>query len=211
MPAGKTPQVLAVVSSVNNSSLLNYLTALTSDSSSTSTALTSTTASTAGKTGSVTVSQASLQRAAATTKSSAAAAVLERNQKALTTELRAALDKAGVKLTGTVDFSVKSDGSVEVKGNDADKAAVKSFLAGDTSKPSFATRIATQAKDALKLSETIQQSAAISQAAKSAKSATGVMSLYTSLMQQSGTSAAVYSLSPTSSSLTYPGSLSANA
>lgn len=200
-----------MVSSVNNSTLLNYLTALTSDSSSTSAALTSTTASSSGKTSSVTVSQASLQRAAGASKSAAAAAVLERNQKALTTELRAALDKAGVKLTGTVDFSVKSDGSVEVKGNDADKAAVKSFLSADSSKPSFATRIATQAKDALKLSETIQQSAAISQAAKSAKSAAGVMSLYTSLMQKAGASAAVYSLSPTSSSLTYPGSLSTNA
>ncbi|MFG6487255.1 hypothetical protein ACG04R_11290 [Roseateles sp. BYS78W] len=201
-----------MVSSVN-SSLLNYLSALTSDSSPTSAALTSTTtASTSGSAAGAKVSQASLQRAAAMTKSAAAAAVLERNQKALTTELRAALDKAGVKLTGTVDFSVKSDGSVEVKGNDADKAAVKSFLSADTSKPSFATRIATQAKDALKLSQTIQQSAAISQAAKSAKSAAGVMSLYTSLMQQqTGASAAVYSLSPTSSSLTYPGSLSANA
>lgn len=201
-----------MVSSVNNSSLLNYLSTLTSDSSSTSNALTSTTtAAMSGKTSGATVSQASLQRAAGMTKSAAAAAVLERNQKALTTELRAALDKAGVKLTGTVDFSVKSDGSVEVKGNDADKAAVKGFLSADTSKPGFATRIATQAKDALKLSDTIQQSAAISQAARSAKSAAGVMSLYTSLMQQTGTSAAVYSLAATTSSLTYPGSLSANA
>jgi hypothetical protein len=37
------------------------------------------------------------------------------------------------------------------------------------------------------------------------------MSLYTSLMQQSGASTAVFSLAATASSLTYPGSLAAKA
>ena len=199
-----------MVSSVN-SSLLSYLSNLTSGSSSTGGG-TAAAATSAGKSGTTAqVSQAALQRAAGTAKSSAAVQGLETAQKKLSADLRAALEKAGVKLTGTVDFTVKSDGSVSLKGSDADKAAMKSFLSADTSQPSFATRIASQAKDALKLSETIQQSAAISQAAKSAKSAAGVMSLYTSFMQQASASSAVYSLSATSSSLTYPGSLSANA
>jgi hypothetical protein len=198
----------AVLSSVN-SSLLSYLSALTGDSSTAAGGAAASAKPSQG--GSVQVSQAALQKAAGMAKSSAAAAVLERNQKALGTELRAALAKAGVKLSGTVDFSVKSDGSVDVKGSDADKAAMKAFLSSDTSQPTFAARIATQAKDALKLSATIQQTAAISQAARSAKSSAGVMSLYTSFMQQAGTSEAVYSLAASSSSLTYPGSLSANA
>ncbi len=202
------PSTRAAVLSSVNSSLLSYLSTLNGDSASASTG---TAKATASQGGTAQVSQAALQKAAGMAKSASAATALERSQKTLGTELRAALDKAGVKLTGTVDFSVKSDGSVEVKGSDADKAAMKAFLNGDTSKPSFATRIATQAKDALKLSATIQQSAAISQAAKSAKSAAGVMSLYTSFMQQAGASEAVFSLQAGGSSLTYPGSLSANA
>jgi hypothetical protein len=87
------------------------------------------------------------------------------------------------------------------------------FLKADTRKPSFAMRIATQARDALKLSATIHQHAAISQAARYGAKAGGggVMSLYTSLMQQSGGGSAVFSLSADSSSLTYPGSLAAKA
>ena len=135
---------------------------------------------------------------------------LDTAQKALATELRAAMAKAGVKLGGAVEFSVKSDGTVETKGSDADKAAVKAFLAADTGKPSFATRIATQAQEALKLSASIQQSAAISQAARLAKSPGGVMSLYNSLLQSAETRA-TFSVSASGSSLTYPGSLSANA
>ena len=121
------------------------------------------------------------------------------------------MDKAGVRLTGAIEFSVKSDGSVDIKGSDADKAVMKAFLNADTSQPSFASRIATQARDAMKLSTTIQQSAAISQAAKLAKTSGGVMSLYTSLMQQTAATSVVFSVSAASSSLTYPGSLATNA
>lgn len=195
-----------MVSSVNNA-LLNYLSAQGSGSSSTSS---SKAASTGSKANTPAISQAALQRAAGTAKSATAIQTLEASQKTLSTDLRAAMEKAGVKLTGTIEFSVKSDGSVEIKGSDADKAATKAFLKADTSQPSFATRIASQARDALKLSATLQQSAAISQAARAAKTSGGVMSLYTSLMQQSG-GAAVFSVSATSSSLIYPGSLAANA
>lgn len=194
-----------MVSSVN-SSLLSYLTSQGGNSP--------LSGSTAGQTATpkgVTLSQAALQRAAGTAKASSAAQALEAGQKTLATDLRAALAKAGVKLTGAVEFTVSSSGAVGIKGSDADKAATQAFLKADTSQPSFASRIANQARDALKLSTTIQQSAAISQAAKFAKSSGGVVSLYTSLMQQSGAASAVFSLSASGSALTYPGSLTANA
>lgn len=159
----------------------------------------------------VKVSQAALQRAAGTAKMASAAQSLDASQQRLASELRAALAKAGVKLSGAMEFSVKGDGSVALNGSDADKAAMQAFLKADTSQPSFARRIATQAQEALKLSSSIQQNAAISQAAKFAKSAGGVMSLYQSLMQQAGTTNVVFSVSPTSSSLSYPGSLTASA
>lgn len=194
-----------MVSSVN-SSLLSYLTSQGGKSP--------LSGSTAGQTATpkgVTLSQAALQRAAGTAKASSAAQALEAGQKTLATDLRAALAKAGVKLTGAVEFTVSSSGAVGIKGSDADKAATQAFLKADTSQPSFASRIANQARDALKLSTTIQQSAAISQAAKFAKSSGGVVSLYTSLMQQSGAASAVFSISASGSALTYPGSLTANA
>lgn len=192
-----------------NSSLLSYLSTQGLDTS----AKTGNAAgkATTDKAKTQPIPQAALQRAAGTAKAVSAIQSLEGGQKTLATDLRAAMAKAGVKLTGVVEFSVKSDGSVDVKGADGDKAATKAFLSADTSRPSFATRIASQARDALKLSATIQQSAAISQAAKLAKTAGGVMSLYTSLMQQTGTTSVVFSVSATSSSLTYPGSLTANA
>lgn len=191
-----------------NNALLNYLSSKTSDGAATG----ATTSQTAGlKAGAVTVSKAALERAAGMAKSATAAKALETSQKTLATELRAAMAKAGVKLGGAVEFTVKSDGTVQTKGSDADKAAVKAFFAADTSQPGFAKRIASQAQEALKLSGTIQQSAAISQAAQLAKSPGGVMSLYNSLMQQSTSASVTFSVSAAGSSLTYPGSLSANA
>ncbi|MGM9483723.1 hypothetical protein ACS5PN_21175 [Roseateles sp. NT4] len=190
-----------------NSSLLSYLSPQGQDSTATNNG----SAAAASKTGSPTISSAAMQRAAATTKSATAVHNLNVSQKKLGTELRAAMDKAGVHLSGAVEFSVKSDGSVDIKGSDADKAAAQAFLKADASQPNFATRIATQARDAMKLSTSIQQSAAISQAAKLARSSGGVMSLYTSLMQQSASTSVVFSVSANSSSLSYPGSLATNA
>ena len=43
------------------------------------------------------------------------------------------MSQAGVKLTGAIEFTVKSDGSVDMKGTDADEAAVKAFLKADAS------------------------------------------------------------------------------
>jgi hypothetical protein len=193
-----------VLSNLNNS-LLSYLSTQGQATSTTSGG----TAGTSTKT--PPLSQAALQRAAGTAKAASAVQALENGQKALATDLRAAMAKAGVKLGGAIEFSVKSDGSVNIKGSDADKAATQAFLKADPSQPGFASRIATQARDAMKLSTTIQQSAAISQAAKMAKSTGGVVSLYTSLMHQTTATHVTFSLSAGGSSLTYPGSLTANA
>jgi NADH dehydrogenase/NADH:ubiquinone oxidoreductase subunit G len=157
-----------------------------------------------------TVTQASLQAAAGRHDASVAGRALDKQQTALAGDLRAAMSKAGIKLSGAVEFSVSSNGAVSTKGSDADKAAMTAFLKADTSKPGFAARIATQAQDALKLSATIQQTAAISQAARYGGKS-GVMSMYASLMQQTNTTAAVFTVAAGSSSLTYPGALAAKA
>ena len=203
---------IAVVSSIN-SSLLSYLSTQGLDTSTLngSAAGKAVNAASTGKPAVTPLPQAALQRAAGTAKTAGAVRNLESAQKTLSADLRAAMTKAGVKLTGPIEFSVTSSGAVDIKGSDADKAAVKAFLNADTSQPSFASRIAGQARDAMKLSTTIQQSAAISQAARLSKTSGGVMSLYTSLMQQTGATSVVFSVSATSSSLTYPGSLAANA
>lgn len=194
-----------------NTSLLNYLSTQDLDNSAATAKPVANARAGSDKSVTSQASQAALQRAAGTAKSSAAIHQLDTAQKKLGADLRAAMDKAGLHLNGAVDIAVKSDGSVTFNGSDPDKAAMKAFLKADTSQPSFASRIADQAQEAMKLSTTIQQSAAISQAAKLAKSAGGVMSLYTSLMQQSSGTSVLFSVSPTSSSLSYPGSLATKA
>jgi len=200
-----------VISLSSSNSLLTYLTAQTSQNAgSTGSSTASATGSTTANTKVATVTPAALQAAAGRHDASVAGRALDKQQAALAGDLRAAMSKSGIKLSGAVEFSVSSDGTVGIKGSDADKAATTAFLKADTSQPSFATRIATQARDALKLSATIQQSAAISQAARYGGKS-GVMSLYTSLMQQTNTSGAVFTVAAGSSSLTYPGALATKA
>ena len=195
-----------MVTSVN-SSLINYLSAQGLDG----TVANALGSKTSGMTGSAGLLQAqrrqALQRAASTAKGVNASQALDTAQKTLAKDLRTAMSQAGVKLTGAIEFTVKSDGSVDMKGTDADEAAVKAFLKADASQPSFATRIATQARDAMKQSTTVQQSAAMAQAAKLSRTPGGVMALYASLMQQTSSTSVVFLLSATSSALTYPGSL----
>ena len=206
--------LLSGSSSTANSALSALLgTAAGTDTSST------TTTSSSSSTDDETITDASLQLAAKMYKSATAIQNLDNSQKSLGEDLRAAMTKAGVTLSGDVQFTIGSDNSVEVTGTgadaDADVAAVQAFLKADTSDPSFATRIADQAQTAVTLSDTIQQNAAISQAAQSlqgnAAAAGSVLSLYKSLMQQQPTTKVVFTLSTKSSSLTYPGSLTAKA
>jgi len=200
-----------VISLSSSNSLLNYLTAQTSQNAgSAGSSTASATGNTNANTKVATVTQASLQAAAGRHDASVAGRALDKQQAALAGDLRAAMNKAGIKLSGAVEFSVSSNGTVSTKGSDADKAAMTAFLKADTSKPGFAARIATQAQDALKLSATIQQTAAISQAARYGGKS-GVMSMYASLMQQTNTTAAVFTVAAGSSSLTYPGSLTTKA
>jgi hypothetical protein len=108
-----------VVSSVN-SSLINYLSAKGLDGN-VANALAS---KSSGSTGTLQAQrQQALQRAAGTAKGVNAAQALDTAQKALAKDLRSAMSQAGVKLTGAIEFTVKSDGSVDMKGTDADKAA----------------------------------------------------------------------------------------
>jgi hypothetical protein len=154
---------------------------------------------------------AALDKASHSFKVTTAQKKLEQQETSVASDLRAAMGKAGVALDGPVEFSVGSDGTLAVGGSDKDKAAVNSFLKDDKSKPGFASRIASLASDADALSTTIRQNAAISQAARYAGSPGGVMSLYNSLLTQQDTTSAVFSLSGSASSLSYPGVLSSQA
>ncbi|EGI76953.1 hypothetical protein [Hylemonella gracilis] len=204
-----------MISSVNNT-LLSYLASQGLLSASTAATIasagTTTTDSTSSSSSSdETISQSSLDRAAGMFKTATIARNLDTAQVALAADLRAALNQALAKLEGNVQFSVNAKGEVTVEGSDKDKAAVQAVLKADTSDPSLASRIATQASDAMQLSSQIQQSAAISQAAKSSTTPDGVISLYQSLMQQTASTSVVFSVSATTSTLTYPGSLKAKA
>ena len=200
-----------MISFNSGASILSYLGAKPADNASLLGGGSTSTVSEKAKAQAAATAAAALKTAGSSPQASIASRALDKQQAALATDLRAALGKANIKLSGPVEFSVSADGAVAIKGAEADKAAVSAFLKADTTRPGFAARIATQARDALKLSGTIQQSAAISQAARYAGNSGGVMSLYNSLMQQSGASAAVFSVSASASSLTYPGALAAKA
>ncbi|HET7792894.1 MAG TPA: hypothetical protein VFL64_05880 [Rhizobacter sp.] len=204
-----------MISFNSSASLLSYLSTKTSSADNGAASLlggaSTSTVSEKAKTQAAATTEAALKAAGSRPQAAVPGRALDKQQAALAADLRAALGKANIKLSGPVEFSVSSDGAVALKGAEADKAAVSAFLKADTSQPGFSARIATQARDALKLSATIRQNAAISQAARYAGNSGGVMSLYTSLMQQSTASTAVFSVSPTASSLTYPGSLATKA
>ncbi len=191
-------------------SLLNYLSAPTSASSDASTsASTATNAATNARVAAT--AKAALAAAGNTHQATVAERALDKQQTALATNLRAAMARAGVKLTGSVEFSLVSDGTLAVKGTEADTRATTAFLKADTSKPGFSAQLSALARDAGKFSATVQQSAAITQAARYGGKSGGVMSLYASLMQQSNAAPAVFSVSAGSSSLTYPGVLATKA
>jgi hypothetical protein len=156
-------------------------------------------------------SKAAMEAAAKTFRASTAEQSLEKDQTSLGKDLQTAMTKAGVKLAGSVDYSIGADGKLAVHGSDADKATAAAFLKADTSSPNFTSRMTSLAQAADKLSGSIRQTAAISQAARYGGQGSGVVSLYTSLMQSQDTTPAVFSFSGSTSSLTYPGVLAAKA
>ncbi len=132
---------------------------------------------------------------------------LDKQQSALATTLRSGLAKAGIKLAGAIDFTLAKDGSVTVKGSDADKAALAAFLKQDRSSPSLQAQVGAVLKAAQSVSATAQQTNAISLAARYAGNSGNVMAMYASYMGHQDTTPAVLSLSTASSSLVYPGML----
>ena len=156
-------------------------------------------------------SDAALANAAKGVKAAAGQRQLESKATALAAELQAALRQAGVKLGGAVDFSVAANGQLAIKGTQKDADAANAFLKNDQRVPSFASRVAALAKEADAHSQTVRQNAAISQAARYAASASGVMSLYGSLLQRQDGSTAVFTLGASGGSLSYPGMLQSKA
>lgn len=155
-------------------------------------------------------SQAALAAAAKGAKSVSVQRQLAAKADTLSNELQAAMKAAGVKLDKPVEFSV-SAGQLKIQGARKDADLASAFLENDKRVPSFSSRLAALTQEADGLSQTIRQSAAISQAARYAASSTGVMSLYGSLLQRQDASPAVFTLSASGGSLTYPGSLQSQA
>ena len=138
---------------------------------------------------------------------------LDKTQQDLAKSLREAVAKMGGSLKGEVVFSLDSASGLKITGSEADKAAISAALKADKSSPSLASRLASLTKNAVELESNNRSSAAISQAARHAKTSAAVMSLYTTLMQQQqGTSTtAVFSVSDKNSSLTYKGMVNTSA
>jgi hypothetical protein len=138
---------------------------------------------------------------------------LDKTQQDLAKSLRDAVTKMGGSLKGEVAFSLDSAAGLKITGSDADKATISAALKADKSSPSLASRLASLTKNAVELESTNRSHAAISQAARHAKTSAGVMSLYTTLMQQQqGTSTtAVFAVSDKNSSLTYKGMVNTSA
>lgn len=139
--------------------------------------------------------------------------VLDQTQQTLAKALRDALTASGGTIKGEVSFALDSSQGLKITGSDEDKKAISAALKADKSSPSLASRLAALTKDALSLESENRSSAAISQAARHAKTPAAVMALYSSLMQQqqSSSTTAVFTLSDKSSTLTYKGMVDTSA
>lgn len=139
--------------------------------------------------------------------------LLEQTQQTLAKALREAVTASGGALKGEVSFALDSTQGLKITGSEEDKKAISAALKADKSSPSLASRLAALTKDALSLETDNRSSAAISQAARYAKTPAAVMSLYSSLMQQqqSNSTTAVFTLSDKTSALTYKGMVDTSA
>ena len=136
---------------------------------------------------------------------------LNKIQTALGKDIRTALSKTGYSLTGTIDFTVGSDGKVSVVGSDKDKAAVMAALKADQSAPSLESRIKALDTKAESFDKNYRQAATMQQAAKYAGRGTNLVQLYSSLMAKQTASSAVFSVSAKDSQIAFKGSVSAQA
>jgi hypothetical protein len=137
---------------------------------------------------------------------------LNLQQQSLAKEIRSALSKAGQTLSGTVDFSLGSDGKLSMSGSDADKARINALLAADKSVPSLTTRLTNLAKQAQAFDkQSVQTNAAMVAARQAGKTTQNLVTLYQSIMASQSTSKAVFSLSDKSSQVAFSGAVEAKA
>ena len=134
-------------------------------------------------------------------------------QTGIAQDLRSALKRAGLSLTGTVSFKVNTNGSLDITGSAADKAAVSKALNADSQQPSLASRIQSLDKRVEAYDAANTRNAALSSAARYAGrgQAANVMTLYQTLLSQNSSSSAVFSVSAQGSQLAFSGSVNATA
>ena len=136
---------------------------------------------------------------------------LDKLQQGIAKDLKAALQKAGVSLTGTVDFSVGANGALKVAGNAKDQANVQAVLSADRSTPSLAARIKSLDQRVELYDSQNTRSAALTTAARQAGKGSNVLDLYQSMMSQNTKASAVFSVSDKSSQLAFSGALNSTA
>jgi len=133
-------------------------------------------------------------------------------QQSLAKDIKSALSKAGQTLTGTVDFSLSSDGKLSVSGNEQDKAHINALLANDKSIPSLATRLTNLNKQAQAFDrQNVQTNAAMVAARQAGKGTQNLVSLYQSIMASQSASTAIFSVSDKTSQVAFSGAVETKA
>jgi hypothetical protein len=152
-----------------------------------------------------------LERTPASFKTVQARKELDKTQRAVAQDLRTALSKAGTPLKGEVSFSFGAKGALTIHGSADDKAAVAAALKADTSQPPLAARIESLAERAGTVEGNNRRSAAIMQAARHAGNASGLMSLYTSMLAQQSQASATFNVSNQASQIVFKGMVDTSA
>jgi hypothetical protein len=156
-------------------------------------------------------SSSALDAVAHSRKAVSAQAVLSKRQMQLTSDLQAALSKAGLAVKGELAFSVDADGEVQVTGTKDDQQRVAAFLKNDATKPGFTQRITDLVQSADKLSASMRDNAAWVQAARSVGRNGNMAALYSTFAQTQDTTAAAYRIDAKSGALSYPGVVASQA
>lgn len=147
-----------------------------------------------------------------TARSAAARLQLNMLQQGLAKDIKAALTKAGKQLTGTLDFTLGSDGKLTVSGNDKDKASIAAVLNTDKSTPSLTARLTSLHKQAEAFDRQSVQANALSTAARYAgKNSQNLLAMYQSLMSNQSSSTTVFSMSDKTSQVAFKGAVATTA
>lgn len=144
-------------------------------------------------------------------KTSQARQELQKTQTAVAKDLRMALTNIKAALKGEVSFSMDAKGALTITGSEEDKALVTAALKADRSNPSLQSRIMSLSQRAETVESDSRRSAAIMQAARSAGNASGLMSLYNSLMTQKGQASATFTVSAQDSRMVFKGMIDSKA